>query len=361
MKNTKRPLTVQVDLQKSTEHPHVESTQHPHVKGSSEPIEHPDVEGSSKLIQHAYVKASDKSTQHPHVKANGFTYPMEEIDIGPDLATEWLEINHCRRRQSMRTILGLLKAVEAGDFPFTGEAIRLSPPDPISGKRALLDGQHRLEAIRRSGKTVKCLVIKDFPEALFDYIDQGRPRNVRDLLKGLDFPTAAALSSAARCIWLFERQALGMRQADVAPTNSELFRTIERHPELLSWVKECRKNRGMSLSAIAACCYWITKTGDLRAEEFINSLLDATGLSIVDTIYQIRERILLDRRIFSYGAGGRMRLCWVIFRGWELYVNNQRRQMLKIPLKTMRTIPWPGGAPYITSAPAVYSAMLDQI
>jgi hypothetical protein len=106
--------------------------------------------------------------------------------------------------------------------------------DPIAftTNGELLNGQHRLTALIRSGVTLDMLVAYDVPEDLFDVIDTGRKRQAAQFVRA---PHATALASAARMILWYDKRRLADPKHPMQPTgptavgfdNDELLAVIE--------------------------------------------------------------------------------------------------------------------------------------
>lgn len=131
-------------------------------------------------------------------------------------------------------------------FKQAGDAIRFD----CGG--ALLDGQHRLDALVRSGKTFILWFIAGLPEEAREVIDFGRPRKVSHLLRNMGYENYFLLSAAAS--WLIRiRKGQSapsglLRPKDGAGTVEEVLQVVKGHPDL---VKSCLKGRqGRTISVV---------------------------------------------------------------------------------------------------------------
>lgn len=106
------------------------------------------------------------------------------VDVGPDLATTWLQRNVCNRPLRSATVNAYARQMTRGEW--------LPIPQGLAFDTAgnLLNGQHRLEAIVQSGVTVRLMVTTGVPEKIqgkkvkpMDLMDTGAPRSVTDQLK----------------------------------------------------------------------------------------------------------------------------------------------------------------------------------
>jgi hypothetical protein len=275
---------------------------------------------------------------------NDFSYPQLELEITPQLASHWLEWNECQRRLVQRRIDWLAHAMEIGEFHFVADPIRLGQLDKKTLRRPLRDGQHRLSAVIVSGKTTRFSVTFDFPLELFPFIDGGLPRRAADFLKA-PLHLATLMAGAARYVFLFERKLNFMTSyGSQLPLNVEYLNVLDRHPGIETWSKEAFKAKRMGISCVVAASYWISVTGDSRADEFLSRLYDPSGQNLAEGLYHLGERLRWERKQYFNGEQGRRMLIWAIFRAWELFQNKEARKIIRL---TGGKIPWPGGAPYL--------------
>lgn len=128
---------------------------------------------------------------------NGIAAVVENIT--PSKAKAILESNKKNRPVSERNLNQLVSELNKGNFHLTGESIK------ISKAGNLLDGQHRLLAIVKTGRTENMLVVRGLEEDSFKYIDTGKSRTPADVLgiEGFKYPTR--LASIARFIMSFKK------------------------------------------------------------------------------------------------------------------------------------------------------------
>jgi hypothetical protein len=152
---------------------------------------------------------------------------VREVEMTPTLATKLLEGNTNNRRLNPRHVKSLAAAFADGEYLFDGTPVRLSKTGEV------LDGQHRLEAIRSSGVTVPMLLIDDLDPAVQLVLDTGRPRSFVDFLDIHEVTNAHNTASATKLLWHYDR---GHMQADGASwsyraktTNAQLWAFYQQH------------------------------------------------------------------------------------------------------------------------------------
>src|SRR5215216_2922225 len=94
----------------------------------------------------------------------------------------------------------LARDMEAGRWRFNGAPILIGEEQELiegeEGPRApLLDGQHRLKAIVRSGKAQIFLIVTGVPANAYDVTDSGRSRKYKDTLRRLNYGNVDVLAS----------------------------------------------------------------------------------------------------------------------------------------------------------------------
>ena len=93
--------------------------------------------------------------------------------IDSDLARTYLEENDLNRGMRDRVVNAYARDMERNEWLVTGETIKFAKTG------ILLDGQHRLAAIRDSGQPQRMLVVRGLEPATRSVIDTGAPRTAR--------------------------------------------------------------------------------------------------------------------------------------------------------------------------------------
>jgi len=109
--------------------------------------------------------------------------------ITPEIAKGILANNNLNRNINATIVGHYADAISRGQWELNGESIK------IAHDGRLLDGQHRLMAIIKSGVPIKTLVIRGLSTEVFDTLDQGRARTGGDLLTSMGVPQANSVSS----------------------------------------------------------------------------------------------------------------------------------------------------------------------
>lgn len=130
----------------------------------------------------ALAAAVPASEAQPTPPAEGVV--SQWMDVDPGLAAHWLQNNFRNRPLSEDVVSAYARDMINGVWMPTHQGIAFNDRDE------LIDGQHRLRAVIKSGKTVRMMVTFNLPAAIegaemttMDAVDRGRTRSVADQLK----------------------------------------------------------------------------------------------------------------------------------------------------------------------------------
>lgn len=126
----------------------------------------------------------DKDTGAVEDATDLFGIRSKWMDVTPEMARDWLQNNFRNRPVSGPTVIAYALDMKNKRWVPTHQGIAFNTRDE------LIDGQHRLYAIIKSGCTVRMMVtfglpskIKGLDMTVMDCVDRGRTRTVADQLK----------------------------------------------------------------------------------------------------------------------------------------------------------------------------------
>jgi hypothetical protein len=173
----------------------------------------------------------------PSIVRDNKAYTQVE-EITPEIARRYFEANGPNRHISDVKVDSYARDILAGRWKVNGESIKFSK----AGR--LLDGQHRLLAVIKSGRPVQMMVTYGLDDDTMDTIDRGRPRSIGDLLsinmhdrvKSMHAP-AGASQIAAICgqLALLQSGAMQMK-GRTSPTYGEAVEIFRRYESEIEWV-----------------------------------------------------------------------------------------------------------------------------
>ena len=200
------------------------------------------------------------------------------VVVSPRLATHWLKNNFNNRPVSEDTVNAYARDAVNGIFLTTHQGIAFNDKDE------LIDGQHRLLAIQKSGIACTLMVSFGWLSAVrgrelkrMDVIDRGRTRSVGDQLKiqhGLKHGTAIAQLATQLANLCFSERT---RRLSVGQT-LDIFRAFE--PAVLHVIDRRPKEHGLkSMGVMAGFAFALMPefTGDAKAPFWHGQALTPTA------------------------------------------------------------------------------------
>lgn len=249
----------------------------------------------------------------------------EIVTITPELAAKWIQNDKFdNRRLDERRIVRIANDIKKGKWVMDGTPIR------FNGKDDIIDGQHRLHAIRRAGKPVQSLVIRGLPTAAKDTIDTGKARTVGDVLHFHGHLNTAVLAAAARLVIAYREydgdlmkwagsHARGtlshMEIIQEAETNELLVKATQATVSLKYLKKMCG-------GGAQAFCYYLFSSVSSQhiAGSFFQSVEKGDNLSSDSPILALRNALAL--RDTNAGSSGYARTVYniaIFIKAWNAW------------------------------------------
>ena len=120
---------------------------------------------------------------------------VEIIEMTPALAASLIEHNTMNRLLSPPRVNWLADCIDRGAWKADGSAIK------VDRDGVLIDGQHRLHAILKTGKSVQCLLITDMDPETRLTVDSGRPRHFGDFLRMNGIANSTDVAATTKIVW----------------------------------------------------------------------------------------------------------------------------------------------------------------
>lgn len=281
-------------------------------------------------VEEVIAPPTRNGQHHIHTGDTGLGISVELIT--PEMAQVWLDRGGINRRPSERAIMKLVHAINLGEWDLTGETIKLDREGRVR------DGQHRLQAIIRSGRAVQCIVVRGIPESAFDKIDTGKSRSMADVLSIHGHVQSTALATAARGLILIENygrlQIGGTRVGSVpAPSNAQGLAYIEAHPEVEEAIRLADNIRttggfvgGSGLWAIPITMF--LRISPEQAHVFVNSLIEGANLERGHPILRLRNMYQGKTREWAGTGENRERLAAITIKAWNAWRRDELVQVL---------------------------------
>lgn len=222
---------------------------------------------------------------------------IEKQQVSPQLAMKWLERNGKNRKLTDRNVTFLSNQINSGEWKITGDPVKFDV------NKKLIDGQHRLSAIVKSGKTIELFVANGLPEDVFDVLDTGRGRSGGDVLSSLGYRNYNHLSSISKGILMFEAgylQAPNKANKLSVVTNAKILKFVKAHPELEEIVtyivSSAYENfRPIGPTILGTIYYLISKKNQSKADVFFEKYSTGIDLGKNSPIRILREKLLRNQ------------------------------------------------------------------
>jgi hypothetical protein len=241
----------------------------------------------------------------------GQTIRTTWVMMDPELAQFMLSFNKDNRPIDEARVLLLSRIQEAGDWDLNGATI------VFSDEGVMLDAQHRLLSIVKSGISFPMLIVEGVPPSAGDSIDQSKQRSVGDILvrRGFQFVNRGIVVGIAKILMQSEYGVNHTKEftADYVQTYAEELQPVANWAKTLSGESPLildrakGKTRSLAPSPLGVLYIHMTRQGadPLRVEEFFTKI--ATGMTSNETemitFNAIRRRIMNDAPLNTGGGG----------------------------------------------------------
>ena len=262
---------------------------------------------------------------------------IQTVMIDKQTAEKYLQSNTKNRRLKPQHVAKLTREITGGRWSLNGDTIK------FSSDGTLIDGQHRLHAIRNSGVTVPALVVfgVDDPNAFKTIDTNGLSRGVATLADTYyNIPNANNVSAIARRLLHWD----SATNKDMFTFSTEAWRQISK-AEILEYLEAnnheiqrvfgyvakslpCR--RCGSGSALVTALILCGRADEVTNMMFIDGLITGRNLTENSPVALLRDRLIAppDRRGI-----------WWELEIMALTIKSFNKFMYHKPLKTLRWLP----------------------
>jgi len=242
---------------------------------------------------------------------------IDVVTMTPALATTLLAGNTKNRRLDPRRLRTLATALTNGEYQFDGTPVRIGPGGLV------LDGQHRLEAVRLSGVTIQVLLITDMDPSATLVLDTGKPRSFTDYLTIMGVTNVAHIAAACRLLWYYEHGQMTTTSAwsyRTPVTHTVLWDYYQRHQEeITEAVRRSRQVRAQIrvAPAVAAIGYTIfSRIDEEDTDAFYAELSFVRPQSAATALFARTLNGRQERRFRNYNA---LEQTALLIKTWNMY------------------------------------------
>jgi len=249
--------------------------------------------------------------------------PFVEITaITPTIAKRLLELNDGNRNLSEKLVQEIAADIEHGFWTLNGETI-------IVSKDGLLnDGQHRLEAVVRTGIAIQSAVMFGVAREARMTVDMGRQRTPGNFLSMAGTIHANEAAAVSKLLIFYEKGIFTSNGSTTQvkpgsqPTKQEIRDFYHRHQkDIDSAIRETINQKFSVLAGktpIGAAYYILHNKNPVQAGVFFARLFDGANLKQNDSILWLRSRMMAERKSRLRGH----EKLEIILRHWNRWRND---------------------------------------
>jgi hypothetical protein len=252
--------------------------------------------------------------------------------ITPATAQAYLDTMERNRAEKISGTDAYGRDMENDEWLVTGETIVFDWFD------RLIDGQHRLKAVVKSGKSIDALVVRGIDPKAQNRMDGGIRRTFRDQLTLDGVVGAPALAALLRRIYLWKppyNERVNFSRITV--TNAELEGVLNEYrylPDVVAYITPLAAKAEVSKSLMSFLFWLFAQKNQERAVEFVEKWANGTGLEEGDPILALIRRLRSERRrADSQGSRGSLQTMtiWLAVYAWNAYSKNRSISGLQLP------------------------------
>lgn len=216
--------------------------------------------------------------------------------ITPEMAAEMLENNNNNRPLKQSKIDKYVQDMKAGNWKLTHQGIAFDK------KNTLIDGQHRLSAIIKSGVSVHSFVGYGFERDVFDVIDTGGTRSKSDVLAISGQPPRIARIIAATvpyCITYEDgyvpNKTLPCKYGSPNLTTIEYFGFNPGIADSAVFITKMPRRDAILRESIACFIHYQISKKHNDADDFVAQILTGDGVTSRTVVFEMRKMLLADK------------------------------------------------------------------
>lgn len=223
----------------------------------------------------------------------------EIVELTPKMAQKFLDNNASNRALSAFTAEKYAKSIRRGEWKLNGEPIIIFS----NGRTG--NGQHRCDAVVKTGISIFTLLVSGIDEGVFGTIDGGKTRSAADAL-GIDGElNTTKLASATRT-----HLAYGLTGRDeFCITTTQISNHLAAHPDVRYWVQRYASSKSINFMPASFCGYMAIvseRHGRHELDKFFDQLATGVNLSEGSPALVLRDRLVsqtktnkLDKTVIS--------------------------------------------------------------
>lgn len=250
--------------------------------------------------------------------------PHSEVaTLTPVLAFLLLERNTNNRNIRRMNSESIRADIDSDRWMFNGESV------VVSDTGILIDGQHRCDAVVKTGRSIRvCLVFGASEEARYT-IDIGSPKSAANFLHMKGYTDTNNMAAAIGLILQYQKTG-DIPYGYVRCTKTEVVSAVSELKGVQASIDMVTGARTVGSRSVLAFCHYVfkKKSGVEAADEFVSKLISGDGIRRGDPIYHCRERLISMR-----GNTRAEQRAGVVFRAWNHWRLGEKVTKIVAPSK----------------------------
>lgn len=263
-----------------------------------------------------------------NMTAEGITVSHELIT--PEYASELLKGNTHNRKSNEKQIKKLAELHATEHWVQTGDPIRLTHDGIV------VDGQHRLLAIVKSGIPQFYFIMRGVELTAQEVIDTGSRRTLFAMLNTRKEKNSAELGSVIKNIYAWEvlgyRSAEGQEAISIPILLKYFDENAEHIRKVTSQSKRVTGKISGGIAGTALAVHLLSGIDTEDADHFWDRLISDLGHSEGDPITTLRQSLLRDRELAVRTRASHRGQTWrlaVIIKAWNAYRRGEKISRLQ--------------------------------
>lgn len=216
------------------------------------------------------------------------------VEITPEIATALMKENVSNRPLNRARVRIYIDAMKRGQWKLSGESIKRAT-DAQTGKKRLIDGQHRLQACIESGVAFPTVLVDELEDDVFSVIDRGKTRTVNDIMHIAGVGNFKHVAPAVRLLLTLEANNNIMNSELLqCVTPDDVLTYIEANIDDVEWAQPLGRSMDKSVGGIRSS--WILflllaskVRGRDEVEQFAENVRTGVGLDDGDVCLALRN------------------------------------------------------------------------
>lgn len=256
----------------------------------------------------------------------------EVLKITPALAKSMLLKNKKNRPLDDRLVTSYATIMNNGEWRLSHQGICISQTGQI------LDGQHRLSAIVKCGKTIPFMVVSGLPDETMTVIDIGKKRTVGDAFHLLEVPNYNFIAASLTRYFKYENSVSDDKAANKRGERYSIHQKYQMYLDnrdvidtLLRHAVKCRKKvKFMQISSIVALGMHLVLDGNYSLHKVMTFFGE---VHLLDQFTPTPASKALSNIFLKYISGSeKMKPKYmdaVIIKAWNAWITSSNVKILK--------------------------------